>query len=121
MTRPSLWRRVRNSVIRSPHKRRATIDMTVEGFVFTRRKRETTVRWADVTQIDAGIRDYFAFDGLYVVVHRGGKKMEIDELDDGFLQFENTLFERWPQIRESWNKLLAGNLHEPRYETLWRR
>ena len=107
MTAPSLWRRTRNSLTRSPHKRRATIDMTGDGFIFTRRKRATTVRWSDVTQIDAGTRDYFTFDGLYVVVHRGNKKLEVDELDDGFIQFEDTLFQRWPHIREALNKLLA--------------
>ncbi len=119
--RPSFWRRVRHSLARSPHRRRATIDMTDEGFIFTRRKRATTVRWADVTQIDAGMRDYFTFDGLYVVVHRGNRKVELDELDDGFLQFEDTMIQRWPHIRESLNRLQAGKLHEPQYETLWRR
>jgi hypothetical protein len=121
MTAPSFSRRVRNSLTRSPHRRRATIDMTGEGFIFRRRRRETAVRWADVTQIDAGTRDYFTFDGLYIVVHRGSKKLEIDELDDGFIQFEDTMFQRWPQIREQLNRLQAGKLHEPQYETLWRR
>jgi hypothetical protein len=120
MTAPSLSRRVRNSLTRSPHRRHATIDMTGDGFIFTRRKRETTVRWDDVTQIDAGMRDYFTFDGLYVVVHRGGKKIQLDELDDGFRQFEATMIQRWPQVREALNRLQAGKLHEPQYETLWR-
>jgi hypothetical protein len=120
MTAPSFWRRARNSLTRSPHRRRATIDLTADGFIFTRRKRETAVRWSDVTQIDGGMRDYFTFDGLYIVVHRGSKKLELDELDDGFIPFEATLFQRWPQIREALNRLQAGKLHEPQYETLWR-
>ena len=121
MTAPSLWRRIRNTLTRSRRRHVATIDIVPDGFVFSWRKRERRVLWAEVSRIDAGIRDYLSFDGLYVVIFAGTKKLELDELDDGFRQFEAELFERWPQIREPWNKLLGANPHEPQYETLWQR
>lgn len=120
MTAPSLLRRIRNTLAFS-RKRIATIDVNQDGFVLTLRKRENRMRWTDVTRIDAGVRDYLSFDGLFILMWAGTAKIELDELDDGFRQFENALFERWPQIRSTWNKLLAGNPHEPQYETLWRR
>jgi len=121
MTAPSLMRRARNTLLRPPSRRHGVIDVVGEGFVLTVRKRERTVRWADITQIDAGIRDYLNFDGLYVHMFVVGVALEIDELDDGFRQFEAALFERWPQIRDPLNSLLAGNPHEPQHKMLWRR
>jgi hypothetical protein len=121
MTAPSFWRRVRNTLNHSRRKRMATIDLAPDGFLLTFRKRERRMRWADIDRIDAGIRDYFSFDGLYVVLFTAKTKLEIDELDDGFQPFENALFERWPQIRDDWNKLLIGNPREPQHATLWRR
>ena len=121
MTAPSLWRRIRNSYGRSRGKRVATIDIVPDGFAFTWRGHETRLRWADITRIDAGVRDYLFFDGFYVVVFAGATQLEIDELDEGFQPLEYALFERWPQIRESWNRLLKTDPHVPQYETLWRR
>lgn len=121
MTAPSLWRRTRNTLARSRRRHTATIDVTEDGFVSTLKKRESRMRWADVSRIDAGMRDYLSFDALYVVMFAGKRQIEIDELDDGFRVFEHSLFERWPQIRDAWNKLLASNPHEPQHETLWRR
>lgn len=121
MTAPSLLRRIVNTLTRSRRKRIGTIDVSNDGFVFTFRRRETTIRWSEITRIDAGMRDYFSFDGLYVIVYAGAVKLELDELDDGFRQFESAVFERWPQTRERWNKLLATSPHQPQYETLWQR
>lgn len=121
MTRPSILRRIRNSLTRSPHKRRATIDISGAGFILTLRKREHRMRWAEVIRIDAGVRDYFTFDGLYVVLFGGNKRLEVDELDDGFRQFENALCDLWPGTKEKLNGLLARNPHEPQHETLWQR
>ena len=118
--RPSFWRRIRNSLSRSPHRRRATIDMTVDGFAFTIRRREHLVRWDEISRTDAGIRDYFTFDGLYLIIF-AARTLELDELDDGFLQFENAIFARWPNIKDRVNRLLAGVPHEPHCETIWRR
>jgi len=120
VTTPSIWRRVRNTLSRSQRKRRATIDITNEGFILTLRTRESPMRWSDVTQIDVGVRDYLTYDTLYVLMFAGIQILELDELDDGFRQFENTLFERWPEIRGPWNALLSGNPREPKRETLWR-
>lgn len=121
MTAPSLWRRTRNTLRRKRHKQTPTIDVNDDGFVFSFRKRESRMRWAEVTRIDAGMRDYLSFDALYVVMFAGKREIEIDELDDGFRVFEHALFARWPGIREAWNKLLASNPHEPHHLTLWRR
>lgn len=120
MTAPSFFRRVRNTLTHSRRRHIATIDVSQDGFLFTFHKRETHILWADVERIDVGVRDYFSFDALYVVLFAKKGKLEIDELDDGFQPFENALFERWPQIREGWIKLLAGNPRQPQHATLWR-
>lgn len=121
MTAPSLWRRIRNTLTNSRHRRMATIDIDADGFVFTWKKRARRVRWDAIDRIDAGMRDFLNVDRLYVVIFAGALRLEIDELDDGFRQFENEILARWPQIRETWNKLLAADPHEPQHETLWRR
>ncbi len=121
MTKPSLWRRIRNTVSRSRRKHVATIDIAPDGFVFTWRGRRSGMLWTDVSRIDAGMRDFLTFDGLYVMIFAGPSKIEVDEFDDGFRQFENELFRRWPQIREPWHRLLGTSPHEPQYETLWQR
>lgn len=121
MTTPSLWRRIRNTLTHSRRKHIATIDVSHDGFVYKVKGRERRMAWAELSRIDAGVRNYLSFDALFVVMIAGSVKIEIGELDDGFRQFETTLFERWPKIRDSWNRLLTANPHEPQYETLWRR
>ena len=121
MTAPSLWRRIRNTLTNPRRKRAGAIDVTGEKFAFRLNKREAQMRWSDVTRIDAGMRDYLGFDGFYVDIFAGNEKVELDELDDGFRQFETTLFDRWPQIRSRWIELLGSTPHQPQHETLWRR
>jgi len=121
MTAPSLWRRIRNTFFNPRRRHIAAIDVTADGFVLSLRAREKPMRWADVTQIDAGVRDYLSYDALYVVMMAGAAAIEIQELDDGFRLFEHALVERWPHIREVLNRLLVSTPHEPQHETLWRR
>jgi hypothetical protein len=121
MTAPSIWRRVRNTLRRPGRRHIATIDVSDDGVVRSYRGREQKMRWAEVTRIDAGVRDYITFDALYVVMFAGEATIEFDELDDGFRHFESTVFHHWPQVKEAWNRLLAAPIHEPQHETLWRR
>lgn len=120
-SKASLWRRIVNTRRHNARKRGCAIDLTADGFVFMLKWRETPMRWADVTRIDAGIRVCIAFDVLHVVLFAGDTKVDIEELDDGFRQFENALFEHWPQIRARWDDLLKGSARLTQYETLWRR
>ena len=117
----SLRRRIANTWRHNRRRRGCAIDLTPDGFMFTFRWRKTPMRWADVTRIDAGIRDCIAFELLHVVLFAGDVKVDIEELDDGFRQFEYALLERWPQIRPQWDALLKAGTREPQYETLWRR
>jgi hypothetical protein len=118
--RPSLLRRIGNSW-RDRNKKSGTIDLLPDGFVFTRRRRSVTMRWDDVTQIDAGVRDGFTLDLFFAVIHANGAKLRLDEVDDGFRLIEGAVLERWPQLRERWVALQCGPAHQPQYETLWRR
>ncbi len=118
---PSLWRRIVNNWRHSRRKRGCAIDLAPEGFVFTLRWRETAMRWADITRIDAGIRDCLLFDIAYVELFAGDRRVLVEELDDGFRQFEIELFEHWPQIRAPWDALLKAGPREAQVETLWRR
>ncbi|MGB8365727.1 MAG: hypothetical protein ACLQUZ_10785 [Rhizomicrobium sp.] len=119
--KPSLWRRIVNTWHHDRRRRGCAIDLTPDGFVFKLRWRETAMRWAEITRIDVGIRNCLTFDILHVVLFAGDTKVDIEELDDGFRQFENGLFEHWPQIRAGWDVMLKSAPHEAHYETLWRR
>jgi len=119
--RPSLLRRIANSIRLSRRKRGSTVDVTANGFVYSQGRRTVDVRWDDISQIDAGVRDYMTFDTFYIVVFAREKKLIIEELDDGFRQLEFAIHERWPQTRERWLQLLSVPLHQAHYETLWKR
>ncbi|MGD0143060.1 MAG: hypothetical protein ABSC92_07865 [Rhizomicrobium sp.] len=119
--RPSLLRRIGNSIRLSRRKRGATIDLTPNGFVFSQQRKTVEIRWDQVSQIDAGVRDHITFDTFYIVLFAGGRKLVVEELDDGFRQLEFAIHERWPQIRERWLQLLSVPLHQAHYETLWKR
>jgi len=119
--RPSLLRRIANSIRLSRRKRGSTVDVTANGFVYSQGRRAVDVRWDDISQIDAGVRDYMTFDTFYIVVFAREKKLIIEELDDGFRQLEFAIHERWPQTRERWLQLLSVPLHQAHYETLWKR
>jgi hypothetical protein len=119
--RPSLLRRISNSIRLSRRKRIATVDVTANGFVYSQGRKSVDVPWGDISQIDAGVRDYFTFDSFYIVVFAREKKLVIEELDDGFRQLEFAIHERWPQTRERWLQLLSVPLHQAHYETLWKR
>lgn len=118
---PHLFRRLRNTLAYSRRKRVAAIDMTADGFVMTFKRRETRVAWDDITRIEAGVRNYLFFDGLYVVVTTPHDTLELDELDDGFRQFEAALCEHWPQMRDVLNGLMRNVPHEARHELVWQR
>jgi hypothetical protein len=116
-----LWRRLRNAWRHSRRKLRCIIDLRDDGFVFTAWGRKTDMRWADVCRIDAGIRDCFTFDVCYVALFDAYGGVEIEELDEGFSQFEYALFDHWPQIRTRWEELLKSQSSEVQRETLWQR
>ena len=119
--RPSLLRRISNSIRLSRRKRGATVDVTANGFVYSQGRKSIEVPWDDISQIDAGVRDYVTFDTFFIVVFAREKKLVIEELDDGFRQLEFAIHERWPETRERWLKLLSVPLHQAHYETLWKR
>lgn len=118
--KPSWWRRIRNSwTMRG--KKPGAIDLLTDGFILTRWRRKTDVRWDDVVQIDGGVRDTLSLDLLFAVFRTSAGTVTVDETDDGFRTFESAVFERWPTIRERWVELQCGPLHQPKYETLWQR
>ena len=118
--KPSWWRRVRHSWRRRSRKP-GTIDLLTDGFLLTRGRRKTDVRWDDVVQIDGGVEDTLSLDILFAVFRTPAGVVTIDEFDDGFRTFEGAVFERWPTIRDRWVGLQCGPLHQPKYETLWQR
>lgn len=118
--RPSWWRRVKNSWAMR-RKKPGAIDLLTDGFLVTRGRRKTDVRWDDVVQVDGGVRDTLSLDLLFAVFRTSAGPVAIDEFDDGFRTFESAVFERWPTIRERWVQLQCGPLHQPKYETLWQR
>jgi hypothetical protein len=117
--RASLWQRLLNTWRHNWRKSRYVIDMTTDGFVFRTKQRRTEMRWEHVTRIDAGITNCLSFDVLYVQIFTRQATVYIEELDDGFRQFEFSIFERWPVVRAQWDALLKGAPHEARHETLW--
>lgn len=119
--RPSLARRIGNSLRLTKRRRGATIDMTADGFVFTIGRKATQVRWDEITQIDGGVRDFISYDTFYVVIHADKVRLTIEEFNDGFRQLESTIFERWPRIKDRWQRLFSLPLHQAHYEVLWRR
>lgn len=118
---PSLWRRIVNTWRHNRRKSRYVVDMTDDGFVFTARRRETRVRWDDVMRIDAGVRDCLTFDVVYFQIHSRTATIYIEELDEGFRQFEHTVLARWPEIRGAWEELQKAELFAAQHRTLWRR
>ena len=118
--RTSLWQRLVNTWRHNQRKRGYAIDLVGSGFVFRERERHTEMRWEHVSRIDAGVRNCVSMDFLYVQIFTHQATVYIEELDDGFRQFEITLFERWPQIRPGWEALLKVPPREARHETLWR-
>jgi hypothetical protein len=120
-SRPSLLRRIRNSWRQWRRGTYCTLDLVPDGFVYTRNRVTIRVLWDDIVQIDVGVRDLLTTDLLYATLHTGSGTVTIDEIFDGFRQFENEAFERWPQIRERWTSFYKGPPRQPRQETLWRR
>jgi hypothetical protein len=118
--RASLWQRLINTWRHNRRKRGYAIDMTPDGFIFKARQRRTEMKWVHITRIDAGVRCCISHDYLYVQMFTHQATIYIEELDDGFRQFEYTLFEHWPAIRTQWDELLKGAPHEQKHETLWR-
>lgn len=119
-TIPSLWRRARNSW-QTRGKKPGTVDSTQDGFVFTQGRRSIPIQWDDVTRIDAGTRDNISIDLFFVILHTHAETVTIDEFDDGFQHVEQTVFARWPEVRERWVALQCGPLHQPQHETLWQK
>ena len=118
--RPSLLRRVRNSWRLWRRGVYGTIDLVPDGFVYTRKGRAARILWNDVQRIDAGVLDLLTSDLFYVVVHTASQNLTIEEIVDGFRQLENGIFERWPQVQESWTALYRAPASQPRHETLLR-
>jgi hypothetical protein len=118
--RASLWQRLINTWRHNQRKHGYAIDMMTDGFVFRARQRQTEMKWAHITRIDAGVSNCLTFDVLFVQVFTHQATLYIEELDDGFRQFESALFARWPTIRARWEELLKCGPHEKRFETLWR-
>jgi hypothetical protein len=118
--KPSLWRRMKNSWVMRRRKP-GGIDVLTDGFLVTRGRRKSDVRWDEVVQIDGGVRDTLSLDILFAVFRTPTRAVTVDEFDDGFRTFEGSLFERWPMIRDRWVQLQCGPLHQPKYETLWQR
>lgn len=118
--KPSLWRRIGNS-LRERRRKSGAIDLMADGFVFTRGGHKEQVWWDDVVQIDGGTRDTISIDLFFVEFHTAHGKIALDEYDDGFHPLENAVFARWPQIREGWIALQCGPLHQPQSVTLWQR
>lgn len=118
--KPSLWRRIKNSW-RMRGQKPGAIDLLTDGFLVTRGRQKTDIRWDDVVQIDGGVRDTLSLDLLFAVFRTVAGGVTVDEFDDGFRTFESALFERWPTIRDRWVQLQCGPLHQPKYETLWQR
>src|SRR5947209_6226151 len=84
---PSLWRRMKNSWW-TRGKKPGGIDVLTDGFLVTRGRRKTDIRWDDVVQIDGGVRDTLSLDFLFAVFRTPDKSVTIDEFDDGFRTFE---------------------------------
>jgi hypothetical protein len=118
--RPSLLRRIRNSW-RARGRKPGAVDILPDGLNFSRGRDSTRIRWDEVTQIDGGVRDSLSIDLFFVVIHARDAKVTIDEFDDGFRALENSILERWPEVRERFIALQCGAPHQPLYETLWRR
>jgi hypothetical protein len=119
--RPSLWRRLRNSLSAWPRGGVETFDLIPDGFVFTRRNKPVQIFWSEIVQIDAGMRDYLTLDLFFAVIHTDREKVIIDELVDGFRLLEAGVFEHWPKTRDRWLALQGGPHHWPALETLWPR
>jgi hypothetical protein len=75
----SLLRRVSNSIRLSRRKRAATVDLTANGFVWSQGRKSVELSWDDISQIDAGVRDYITFDSFYIVIFAREKKLVIEE------------------------------------------
>lgn len=119
-SRPSLWRRIGNSW-NARGKKPGAVDLAADGLVFTQGRHKTQIRWDEVTQIDAGVRDTLSIDLFFVVLQTPDAKVTIDEFDDGFRVLEQAIFEHWADLRGRWVALQCGPLHQPHFETLWRR
>ena len=117
----SLWQRIVNTWRHNRRKRGYAIDMRPDGFIFTARRRATAMNWSDVTRIDIGLRACLTFDVFYVQIFTGNTSVYIEELDDGFRQFEFAMFERWPQIRPLWQELLKVGPSRAQHHTVWQR
>jgi hypothetical protein len=110
-----------NSLRYTRRKRRATVDLTKDGFVFSTARTSIEIKWNDIDEIDAGVRDFITYDTFYVVIFANGGSLTVEEFHDGFRQLEHSILERWPQIKERWQKLFGLPLHDVQYEVLWRR
>lgn len=112
------WTELREN--RKRRKDKPALDVTADGFVFTRRDSQVSVHWGNVTEIAAGTRAMLSCELFYAAISDGGHVLEIDEFADGFNAFEAAVVERWPSLRTQWFALQkAADVRDVR-ETLWK-
>ena len=104
---------------RKQKKDRETLDMTADGFIFTRRKASDTVRWDDVTKISAGTHAMISGEVFFFLIAAKGVELEVDEFVEGFNGFEQVLLDRFPAIHEKATALQMNASRHERLEVVW--
>ncbi len=104
---------------RKRRKDKAAVDLTGNGFIFTRRRQPVCVEWDAVTTLAAGTHAMISGEVFFVQVTTAETVIEIDEFADGFAGFEQALGDRFPGAREGLYALQASTSTHDRLDVLW--
>lgn len=109
--------------VMEPRRRRkdhAAIDVSEDGFVFTRRRKPASMKWDGVSEIAAGMRAIISGEIFYAVISGDGQRLEIDEFVEGFSNLETALFQHFPSVRARFTALQVEPAGDDRLEVLWK-
>ncbi len=103
-------------------KKYGVVDVTLRGFTRRFGRRSWSMAWDDTTQIDAGRKPTLGVEYFYAeLFSANGVSILVDDLTIGFEQFQNAVFERWPEIKEAWVRVYTGSPDVAEHVTLWKR
>jgi hypothetical protein len=93
----------------------------MRGFTVVDGRKADNAEWNSITQIDVGRKPTGIVEWFYVVLFADGRALTVVHDAKGFIEFSEAIFERWPEIKDSWTKVFMGYPDVAEYKTLWKR
>lgn len=92
-----------------------------DGFKFTNKDFSTIIKWSDIDQIDAYMKDVFAYDLIVLEIAIGKNILTINEETPGWFQLVLKLKEVFKTIPKDWNIKIIQPAFKANYTTLYKK